>query len=148
MRSPEQLARLARSALISRNRLPGLLEQAQFGTYEPQNLIELGPLLSGQPRSIRYRVPARIRRRGVEQKLVVPGADSRDADCRRDPSLLRLITRSCHWFEAIAPIASARDRPDVDDFPPSVGDQRGSRDEAGIATRPVSYTHLTLPTKA
>ena len=117
MRSPEHLARLARFAQVSQNRLPSLLEQARSGTHAPLNLVErveltgeeimiqigLTPLLSGQTRSIRYAVPARIRRRGVEQKLVLPpGAGSHGAARGADPSLLRLIARSRHWFESIA----------------------------------------------
>lgn len=115
-RNPDQLARLARSARVSRNRLPALNEQSRSGTHEPLSLVErvdltsdeiaiqvgLAPLLSGQPKSIQLAVPARIRRRGVEQRLVIPGAGSREATRSADPSLLRLVARSRHWFESIA----------------------------------------------
>lgn len=115
-RNPDQLARLARSARVSRNRLPALLEQARSGTYEPLSLVErvdltsdeitieigLARLLSGPPKRIRLAVPARIRRRGVEQKLVIPGAGSSATTRTADPTLLRLVARSRHWLEAIA----------------------------------------------
>lgn len=115
-RNPEQLARLARSAKVSRNRLPALIEQARSGTYEPLGLVErvdlasdeisieigLAPLLSGWHKSIRLAVPARMRRRGVEQKLVIPGAGSSATTRSTDPALLRLVARSRHWFEIIA----------------------------------------------
>ena len=114
--SPEQLARLARSEKVSRNRLPALIEQARSGTYEPFSLVErvdlasdeisieigLAPLLSGQHKSIRLAVPARMRRRGVEQKLVIPGAGSSATTCSANPALLGLVARSRGWFEAIA----------------------------------------------
>jgi hypothetical protein len=96
--------------------LPALLEQAHSGAHEPLSLVErvdltndeitigigLAPLLSGQLKSLRLAVPARIRRRGVEQKLVIPGAGSSESTRSEDPSLLRLVARSRHWFEAIA----------------------------------------------
>jgi hypothetical protein len=47
-------------------------------------------------------VPAHIRRRGVEQKLVIPGAGSSATTRTADPALLRLVARSRHWFEIIA----------------------------------------------
>jgi site-specific DNA recombinase len=115
-RDPEQLARLARSAKVSRDRLPALIEQARSGTYEPLSLVErvdltsdeitieigLASLLPGQPKTIQIAVPARIRRRGVEQKLVIPGAGSSPTTRTADPALLGLVARSRHWFEAIA----------------------------------------------
>jgi len=115
-RNPEQLARLARSARVCRNRLPALLERAHSRAHEPLSLVErielasdeitieigLAPLLSGQLQSLRLAVPARIRRRGVEQKLVIPGAGSSATTRTADPTLLRLVARSRHWFEAIA----------------------------------------------
>ena len=116
LRNPEQLARLARSADVTRNRLPALLEQARSGTHEPLSLIErvdlasdeitieigLAPLLAGQSTSLRLPVPTRIRRRGVEQKLIIPGAGSSATTRSTDPALLGLVARSRHWFEAIA----------------------------------------------
>lgn len=115
-RNPDQLARLARSARVSRNRLPALIEQARSGMREPLSLVErvelasdeitieigLAPLLSGRSQNVRLSVPARLRRRGVEQKLVMPGAGSSDAARSTDPTLLGLVARSRHWFEAIA----------------------------------------------
>jgi hypothetical protein len=115
-RRPEQLARLARSAQVSRYRLPALLEQAHSGAHQPLSLIErvdltsdeitiefgLAPLLSGQPKSIRLAVPARVRRRGVEQKLVMPSGGSGEATRSTDLTLLGLVARSRHWFEALA----------------------------------------------
>jgi site-specific DNA recombinase len=114
-RKPEQLARLARLAQVSRNRSPSLMEQARSGMHEPLSLVErvdltndeisieigLAPLLSGQPKSVRLAVPARIRRRGVEQKLVIPGAEPSEISRSTDPALFRLVARSHHWFEAI-----------------------------------------------
>jgi hypothetical protein len=47
-------------------------------------------------------LPARIRRRGVEKKLVIPGAEPSETSRSADPALLRLVARSRHWFEAIA----------------------------------------------
>jgi DNA invertase Pin-like site-specific DNA recombinase len=114
-RNPEQLARLVRSAKVSRNRLPALLERAHSRAHEPLSLVErvdltsdeitieigLASLLPGQPKTIQLAVPARIRRRGVEQKLVVPGAGSSATTCTADPALLGLVARSRHWFESI-----------------------------------------------
>ena len=96
--------------------MPALIEQARSGTHEPLSLVErvdltsdeitieigLASLLPGQPKTIQIAVPARIRRRGVEQKLVIPGAGSGEASRTADPALLRLVARSRHWFEAIA----------------------------------------------
>jgi site-specific DNA recombinase len=116
MRSPDDLSRLARAAGVSHNRLPGLVERARSATHEPLRLVErvelsadavtihvgLGLLLSGEHRSISLEVPVRLRRRGVEQKLSIPEADSPGAaDARVDASLLQLIARSRCWFEAI-----------------------------------------------
>lgn len=115
-RNTEQLARLARSARVSQDRLPALIEQARSWTREPLSLVErvdlasdeitieigLAPLLPGQPKSIQLAVPTRIRRRGVEQKLVIPGAGSSATTRTSDPALLGLVARSRHWLEAIA----------------------------------------------
>ena len=92
--------------------MPALLEQAHSGAHKPLSLVErvdltseaidseIGPatLLSG----LRLAVRARVRRRGVEQKLVIPGADSGEATRSADPALHWLIATSRHWFEAIA----------------------------------------------
>ena len=117
MRNSGELSRLARAAGVPHNRLPGLVEQARAMTHEPLSLVErvelsadavtiqigLGSLSpGGDPRSISLEVPVRLRRRGVEQKLSIPGADSPgSADGRVDASLLQLIARSRCWFEAI-----------------------------------------------
>jgi len=114
--NPEQLARLAGSAKVSRYRLPTLMEQARSGMHEPLSIVErvdltsdeitievgLASLLPGQPKTIKLAVPARIRRRGVEQKLVIPGAGRSVTTCTTDPALLGLVARSRRWFEAIA----------------------------------------------
>jgi DNA invertase Pin-like site-specific DNA recombinase len=115
LRDPQQLARLARSAQVSRNRLPALAEQARSGMHEPLSLVKrvdlasdeisieigLAPLLSGQLKSLRFSVPARIRRRGVEQKLVIPSTGSSATTRTPDLALLGLVARSRHWFESI-----------------------------------------------
>jgi DNA invertase Pin-like site-specific DNA recombinase len=116
MRSTDELSRRARAAGVSHNRLPGLVEQAQSMTHEPLHLVErvelsadavtiqigLDLLLSSEHRRISLEVPARLRRRGVEQKLSIPGAGSPGAaDARVDASLLQVIARSCGWFEAL-----------------------------------------------
>ena len=43
-----------------------------------------------------------MRRRGFEQKLVIPGAGSSATTRSTDPTLLGLVARSRHWFESIA----------------------------------------------
>jgi hypothetical protein len=85
-------------------------------THEPLRLVErvelsadavtiqigLDLLLSSEHRRISLEIPARLRRRGVEQKLSIPGAGSPGAaDARVDASLLQLIARSRGWFEAL-----------------------------------------------
>ncbi|MEQ8963168.1 MAG: hypothetical protein RLP02_35565, partial [Coleofasciculus sp. C2-GNP5-27] len=48
---------------------------------------------------IRRVVPARIRRRGVEQRLILDGADKGYVTAKIDTSLIKAVIRAYKWFD-------------------------------------------------
>jgi len=62
--------------------------------------VNLGTLSGGTDLSIRHIVPARIRRRGVEMRLVLDSSGPGTA--KPDPALIRAVARAHKWFDDLA----------------------------------------------
>ena len=114
--SPHDLTRLARAAGLEELSIPALLDQAERWIGVPLDLVErvdlsateitlhlaLSPLLEGENVVLRHVVPARVRKRGVERRLVPhgdPGVARRNGV---DPALLKVIARARRWFEDLS----------------------------------------------
>lgn len=108
---PAQLANAARDAGMAADGLAGLLKAAARLRGEPMDLIEridlgtdeiairvsLAPLTGEKGITILHTVPVKLRRRGVEMRLVLegPGAGTPEPD----PALIKAVVRARKWFE-------------------------------------------------
>lgn len=103
-----------RSAGVAVDQLPGLLSAASAWNGAPLALVQrvdLRPdgielaidgskLEAGHDVTLRHALPLRLRRRGVETRLVLAGGAERRPD-GVDPSLVKAIIRGRDWFERL-----------------------------------------------
>jgi len=101
----------ARESGIAVDRIPGLLKAISRWQGQVLDFVErvdlsgdeiaVGmnlTLLTGETgMSIRHTAPARIKRRGVEMRLVLEGTGTESA--KPDPSLIKAVTRAHRWFD-------------------------------------------------
>jgi DNA invertase Pin-like site-specific DNA recombinase len=111
-----ELARLAREAQTNEARVSELLEgvrrwsgkplevaqRVDLGAEEMTVHVDLSSFLGEEDAVVRHVIPARIRRRGVEMRLVLDGGEKGSGDDRVDPALLKAIVRGRRWFEDLA----------------------------------------------
>ena len=114
--SGAELARLARETQIEEARVSDLLEWVQcwsgqplevvqridLGTEEITVHVDLSKFIGEERAVVRLVIPARIRRRGVERRLVLHGGQGDANDARVDPALVKAIVRGRQWFETLA----------------------------------------------
>jgi len=110
---PPTLTDAARAEGIAADRIPDLLKAASRWRGEVLDLIErvnlshdeiaiglnLGMFSVETGISIRHVVPARIKRRGVEMRLVLDGPGTPAA--KPDPALIKAVARARKWFDEI-----------------------------------------------
>ena len=110
------LTRLVREAEIEAERVPDLLGAVRDWTGAPLELVkrvELAPneiavhidlsrFLGEEAPAVRHVIPARIKRRGVEMRLVLDGEEKGPAAHRPDPALIKAVVRAHRWFEDLA----------------------------------------------
>jgi DNA invertase Pin-like site-specific DNA recombinase len=114
LRDTASLARCAREAGIDAERIPELLNAVRGSDarsplklvkrveLDPERIalqIDLSHLLDGKEAVVRHAISTRIRRRGVELRLVLEGAPTRASDRRPDPALIKAVARAKGWFE-------------------------------------------------
>jgi hypothetical protein len=105
------LTRVVRDAEIDAARIPGLLSAVDGWPGEPLDLVrrvdvaedEIGvlvdlPSVTGTEGVVRHLVPARIRRRGVEMRLVLDGEPEKRSRAP-DPALIKAVVRARKWFD-------------------------------------------------
>jgi hypothetical protein len=111
-----ELARLVREAQIHEARVSGLLEgvrrwsgkplevvqRVDLGAEEMTVHVDLSRFLGEKDAVVRHVIPARIRRRGVEMRLVLHGGNKGSGDDRVDPALVKAMVRGRKWFEQLA----------------------------------------------
>ena len=111
-----ELARLARDAQVHEARVSELLEEVQRWSGKPLEVVQrvdlgaeemtlhvdLSRFLGDEDAVVRHVIPARIRRRGVEMRLVLHGANKGSGDDRVDPALVKAMVRGRQWFEDLA----------------------------------------------
>jgi len=104
----------AREQGIAADRIPDLLQAVARWRGPVLNLVErvdlgggkitigvnLAPFTGQTEMTVRHSIPARIRRRGVEMRLVLDGAGTQTA--RPDPALIKAVVRAHKWFEDLA----------------------------------------------
>ena len=114
--SPGELARLARETQIEESRVPDLLEQVQNWSGRALDLVQrvdlaaeeiavhvdLSRFVGAEGAVVRHVIPARIRRRGVERRLVLAGGQAGLSSAQVDPALVKAIVRGRQWFEDLA----------------------------------------------
>ena len=89
-----------------------LVEKVVIAEDEMSVRIYRGPLLAGDARSPASETPTdaaieltaavEFKRRGAENRLVVPGLTSRNRSTKHDPALIKAIARGSAWFEELA----------------------------------------------
>jgi len=113
---PAELARLAREAEIDAGQVAGLLEpgaiwrsspmdvvhRVELGAEEITVVLDLSSAFGSQVPLVFYRVPARIRRRGVERRIVLSSGAGDASDLGIDPALVQAVARGHRWFEQLA----------------------------------------------
>jgi site-specific DNA recombinase len=113
--SPSKLAQAARAAQIDEAQLPDLLENVHRWNGKPLDLVhrvdlksdeitvhlDLSSIVGLQGTVVRHQVQTRVRRRGVEMRLVLDGVESGSTNARVDPSLVKAVVRARHWFETL-----------------------------------------------
>jgi len=77
-----------------------LVERIDLGRNELTIAINLSALSKKAEISVRHVVPTRIRRRGVEMRLVLDGSGAQIA--KPDPALIKAVARAYRWFNDIA----------------------------------------------
>ena len=113
-----ELTRLAREAQIHETRVSELLEGVRRWSGKPLEVVQRVDLgaeemtmhvdlsrflgLGEEDAVVRHVIPARIRRRGVEMRLVLHGGNNGSGDDRVDPALVKAIVRGRQWFEDLA----------------------------------------------
>ena len=111
-----ELVRTARESQIHETRISDLLEgvrgwsgkplevvqRVDLGTEEMAVHVDLSRILGEEGTVVRYVIPTRIRRRGVEMRLVLHGEEKGSSDARVDPALVKAIVRGRQWFEELA----------------------------------------------
>ncbi len=114
--NPAELARLARESGVHEARISVLLDRVRDWTGRPLGLVarvdlgaesltmnvDLSSFLDEEAIIIRHTLPARIRRRGVETRLVLDDGEAGSPDARVDPALIKALIRARRWFEALA----------------------------------------------
>ena len=107
---------MARQAQIEEARVSDLLEWVPCWTGQPLDVVQrvdlsteeitvhvdLSRFIGGEVAIVRHGIPARIRRRGVERRLVLDGGHMGESDARIDPVLVKAIVRGQQWFEDLA----------------------------------------------
>jgi DNA invertase Pin-like site-specific DNA recombinase len=114
--NPAELASGAGEAAIGKRRISDLIERARDWTGDPLRLvqrielgvdtstihIDLSDLLDGHEAIVRQTIATRIRRRGVETRLVLEDGSCDSRTPRIDPALVKVIVRGRKWFEDLA----------------------------------------------
>ncbi|MEQ9586826.1 MAG: recombinase family protein [Parvibaculaceae bacterium] len=109
--NPSRLADVARQNRVATDRIPQLLSAAEGWKEASLELVERIELskdeiaislsLPGpEGETLRFTVPTRIRRRGVEMKLVLENGSTTNA--KPDPALIKAVARGHRWFEDLA----------------------------------------------
>jgi hypothetical protein len=79
-----------------------VVQRVDLGAEEMTVHIDLSRFLGKEDAVVRHVIPARIRRRGVEMRLVLHGGNNGSGDDRVDPALVKAIVRGRKWFEDLA----------------------------------------------
>ncbi|MEQ8371151.1 MAG: recombinase family protein, partial [Alphaproteobacteria bacterium] len=109
----DALTRAARDSGMAANQVSALLDAVARWTGESLELVRrvdlapdrlafslnLSPITNERDMVVRHAVPTRIRRRGVEMKLVLDG--SSDSTTTLDPALIKAVARAHHWFDEL-----------------------------------------------
>jgi site-specific DNA recombinase len=79
-----------------------IVKRIDLGAEEMGLQLDLSMFLGAEGMVVRYVIPACIRRRGVEMRLVLQSGETGASDARIDPALVKAIVRARQWFEQVA----------------------------------------------
>jgi site-specific DNA recombinase len=86
----------------ARCRALDVVQRIDLGAEEMVVRVDLSRMLGKEVTVVRYVIPARIRRRGIEMRLVLHDGEKASNDARVDPALVKAIIRGKQWFEQLA----------------------------------------------
>jgi hypothetical protein len=95
--SVDDIPELLRSARQWRGDVLDLVKRVQLGTGEIDLSLNLAQL-TGEETFVRHVVPAHIKRRGVEMRIILDGL-RRGLAASPDPALIKAVIRARGWFE-------------------------------------------------
>lgn len=75
----------------------GLVERIDLAPDQLTICLKLSPIADEPDTTLRHAVPTRIRRRGVETKLVLEGGSG--VASNPDPALIKAVVRAHRWFD-------------------------------------------------
>ena len=96
----ERIPNLLKATSRLRGPALDLVERIDLGADRIAIGLDLSSLTGEQETSIRHDVPARIKRRGVEMRLVLDSASNGVAE--PDPALIKAVARAHKWFDDLA----------------------------------------------
>lgn len=113
---PAELACVAREAAIDETKISVLTGRFRHWPEKPLDLvqrvelsedaltihIDLSGLVDEDGATGRLVIPMRIRRRGVETRLVLSDGETGSSDARVDPALVKAIVRARQWLEDLS----------------------------------------------
>ena len=79
-----------------------VVQRVDLGAEEIAVHVDLSRFLDEGGAIVRHAIPTRIRRRGVEIRLVLDGEQNGSSDVRVDPALVKAIVRGRKWFDELA----------------------------------------------
>ncbi len=79
-----------------------VVQRVDLGAEEITVHVDLSKFIGEERAVVRHVIPARIRRRGVERRLVLHGGQGDTNDARVAPALVKAIVRGRQWFETLA----------------------------------------------
>ena len=93
---------LLMSLLRWHGRVLDLVHRVELGRDEITIAVDLTPVLGEPETLIRCTVPAQLKRRGVEMRLVLDSSDNSTRTSNPDPALIKAIARAHRWFNDLA----------------------------------------------
>jgi len=97
-----RIAPLLTAAGRRRGKALPLVNRVDLGPEQVVVHIDLSELVDLEAAVVRRAIPIRLRRRGVEMKLVLPGQSAGAGDARIDQALVKAVVRTRDWFNRLA----------------------------------------------
>ena len=97
-----RIPELLRSFSRWRGQVLDLVQRVELDRNEITIVVDLAPVIGEPEVLVRHAVPAQLRRRGVEMRLVLDGPDNGARTANPDPALINAVARAHRWFKDLA----------------------------------------------